>query len=303
VHNLRLWLWPHSSFGVLLSQTSALSPAVSIVTWLSALLCAWLLWKLSRHDEFVALALAWVLLFLLPLVNLLPIGNTPVALHYLIIPGVGMAWLVSRAITALARNSLRLMASLALALLLSWQPAFRKSIHAYESAVSLYETTLSNYPHNLEARVNLIAAYQDAGQLAKARELLDSSLRLAPGHLGLLKSHLSMLFREQRFSEAVAWLDRHAELTRADPELGLRRALALQQLGRAHEAEQLFERITSEHTAPALHLIAGYQLAMLWVQARRLPEAQALLRSLHAEFPDNVDVSLALRLIDQALAR
>lgn len=299
-HNLRLWIWPHGSFGVLLSQSSGLSPTLAIVSWSSALLCAWLLWKPSRRDTRVALALAWLLLFLLPLVNLVPLGNTPVAQHYLIIPGVGLAWLVMRALRAL--TPLPLMAASSLALLISWQPAFRESVSAYASTTSLYETTLANYPGNLEARVNLIAAYEQAGDSRKARELLQSSLQLAPGHPGLLKNQLAMFFKEQRFPDALAFLDQHAEQVHADPELSLRRGLVLLQLGRAREAEPVFQRIWSEHQGSELRLIAGFQLANLWAQQRRLPEAQTLLRSLHDEFPDNAEVSLALRLIDQALA-
>jgi tetratricopeptide (TPR) repeat protein len=285
---------------VLRSQTSALSLTMSIGSWLAVLLFAWLLWKRCRRDEHVVLALAWLLLFLLPLVNLIPIGNTPVAQHYLIIPSIGLAWLVARAAAALAPTPLA--AAVVAGLLLAWQPAFRQSVHAYASTTSLYETTLANYPNNIEARVNLIAAYENTAQLDKARTLLDSSLQLAPDHPGLLKNQLSMLFREQRFPDALAVLDRHPETVSADPELNLRRALVLKQLGREREAEPIFQRIFSEPTAPELHLVAGFQLANIWAQTRRFQEAQTLLRRLHAEFPDNQDVSITLQLIDAALA-
>lgn len=298
--NLRLWLWPHHSFGVLLSQTSALSLTMSVISWLAALLCAGLLWKLSRRDQLVALAVAWVLLFLLPLVNVVPIGNTPVAQHYLIIPSVGLAWLVARALAAVA--PMPLAAAGAAVLLLVWQPTFRQSIDAYASTTSLYEITVANYPDNLEARVNLIAAYENNGQLSQARELLDSSLQLAPDHPGLLKNQLALFFREKRFPEALAVLDQHPQMVSADPELNLRRALVLNQLGRKREAEPLFQRIYSEPGARELRLIAGFQLANLWAQARRFSEAQTLLRNLHAEFPEDQNVDVTLQLIDAALA-
>jgi predicted Zn-dependent protease len=53
--------------------------------------------------------------------------------------------------------------------------------------------------------------------------------------------------------------------------------------------------------APETRLQAGYQLANQWVQRGRLREAQDLLNKLHAEFPDNEDVNVALRLVAEVV--
>jgi tetratricopeptide (TPR) repeat protein len=291
---------------VLLSQSTAILPVLATTTWLSALLCMRLLWKLGKRAKRVADALLWVLLFLLPLVNLIPLGNTPVAMHYLIIPGVGLAWLSASALVFLARRLPRQETQLTLLLfavaLLSWQPAFWHCVQAFRSELGLYESTLHNYPKNIEARVSLIDAYLQTGHTGEAQGLLDQSLELAPDHPGLLRNQLSMLVQGGHFDDALEWLDAHADLERSKPELRLQRALVLERLGdRNEEAEQIFQQVLSLHDRPDLRARAGYQLANMWVQASRLPEAEDLLRQLHQEFPRNEDIALAQRLIDEAL--
>jgi tetratricopeptide (TPR) repeat protein len=301
--NLRLWLWLPDRFGVLLSQTAALEPLVYIGAWIAALALGALLWRVSHNDAWLAGALAWVLLFLLPLINLVPLGVTPVAMHYLILPGVGLAWLATRALAELSRRFPRqnLGRWIGVAVLLSWQPAFRHTLVAFRTDIGLYEASLANYPDNMEVRVNLIAAYAQAGATTQAQQLLDISLERAPHHPGLLELQLQSLVRGEQTNEALAWLDVHAELVRSKPSLSLHRALVLQKLGRTSEAQQAFLHVLAIATQPELRALAGYQLANLLVQARRLHEAHALLRELHDELPDNADITLALRLLDDVV--
>jgi hypothetical protein len=61
------------------------------------------------------------------------------------------------------------------------------------------------------------------------------------------------------------------------------------------------EHVLSIATDRELRAIAGYQLANIQVQAGRLSQAQALLSKLQRELPENPDIKLALRLIDDVL--
>ncbi|HTU58857.1 MAG TPA: tetratricopeptide repeat protein, partial [Polyangiales bacterium] len=297
VQNLRLWVWLSGRFGVLLSQTAELNLWLSIGAWLGTICAAWLVGKSAR------LPLGWVLLFLLPVINLVPLGITPVATHYLILPGVGLAWLSALALERVARRSPRHFGLAAIALIVCWQPAFRQTVRAYQSDIALYEATLASYPDNTEARVNLIAAYTETGQSARAQELLQQALARTPDHPGLLKLQLLALLQNNRSAEAQAWFERHRDHVQRDPDLSLRRALLLRSLGRNAEAEQGFEHVLRIATEPDIRATAGYQLANLQVQTGRLAEAQALLGKLHRELPDNPDIKLALRLIDDVLRR
>jgi|GEM_PF-7046829 len=302
VQNLRLWFWLSGRFGVLLSQTAELDLWLCIGAWLGTVAAVGLVWRVSNDCPRERLALVWVLLFLVPVINLIPLGVTPVATHYLVLPGVGLAWLTAASLERLERRFGRHGAALAAAaLVVSWQPAFRQTVHAYQSDTALYETSLASYPDNAEVRVNLIVAYSEAGKRAEAQRLLQESLERAPDHPGLLKHQLLALLQSHRTDEAQAWFERHRARVQRDPDLSLRRALLLRQLGRSAEAEQGLEHVLSIATDRDLRAVAGYQLANLQVQAGRLSQAQALLSKLQRESPENPDIKLALRLIDDVL--
>jgi tetratricopeptide (TPR) repeat protein len=301
--NIALWLWLPGRFGVLLSQAAPASAASCVGAWLGVLALGGLLWRLGQRD-----ALLWLLIFLVPVVNLLPLGVTPLAMHYLILPGVGLAWLVARGLAQLASRRQRQAASVALvlgvALLLSWQPAFRRTVSAFGDEISLYEATLQDRPDNREASVNLIAAQLRAGNVAQAEKLLHEALQRAPSEPGLLRHQLQLLLLREQLPEALAWFAQHADWVQRDSDLSLRRGLLLRRLGENAEAARLFQHVLAK-TAPTARerALAGYQLANLHVQSGRLPEAQALLRSLHDDFPGDRDIALALRLVDDVLRR
>jgi tetratricopeptide (TPR) repeat protein len=305
VQNLRLWFWLSGRFGVLLSQTAELDLWLCISAWLGTIAAVGLLWRLGKGQPSERLALVWVLLFLSPVINLIPLGVTPVAIHYLVFPGVGLAWLTAAALGRIGRRFPRHGATLvglaAAALVVSWQPAFRQTVHAYQSDTALYEASLASYPDNAEVRVNLIAAYSETGKTAQAQRLLQESLKTAPSHPGLLKHQLLALLQSHRTGEAQAWFEQHRAWVERDGDLSFRRALLLHQLGRSAEAEQGLEHVLSIATDRGLRAIAGYQLANIHVQAGRFSQAQALLSKLHRELPENPDIKLALRLIDDVL--
>jgi tetratricopeptide (TPR) repeat protein len=303
--NLRLWFWLSGRFGVLLSQTAELDLWLCISAWLGTIAAVGLLWRFGKGRPSERFALVWVLLFLSPVINLVPLGVTPVAIHYLVLPGVGLAWLTAGALGRIERRFPRHGATLvglaAAALIVSWQPALRQTVHAYQSDTALYEASLASYPDNAEVRVNLIAAYRETGKTAQAQRLLQESLKTAPGHPGLLKHQLLSLLQSHRKGEAQAWFEQHRAWVERDGDLSFRRALLLHQIGRSAEAEQGLEHVLSIATDRELRAIAGYQLANIQVQAGRLSQAQALLSKLQRELPENPDIKLALRLIDDVL--
>lgn len=303
--NLCLWFFPQAGFGVLL-RPSVPAPLPVIATgWVVLLLVAALGARLARRDAPLADALAWLALFLLPVVDLIPLGNTPVAMHYLIIPGVGLAWALVRAFDRLAarwRPHAARIATVASALvLLAWQPAFRHGVRAYCDEQTLYEATLHNDPDNIEARVDLIALLLRDKRWTEAQRWLDASLERAPDVPALLQNQLSLLTQTGRLREALAWLDAHPNWARAEPELALQRALLLVRTGREAEAEGLFQQLLTSTTRPQIRLQAGYQLANRWVQRGRLSDAHALLQRLRAEFPDSAEVRIALELLEAVL--
>ena len=189
--NLRLWFWQPGSFGVLLTDAPEESMGLSVICWLAWLalvgFCVWT-W---RRDPASRFSLLWVGIFLLPMINLVPLGNTPVAMHYLYLPGAGLtlflcrnaqrlsAWLRAHA----SPRGRALPAGFVCALIAAWLPEYRSSVKAWASAPLLYERTLENHPTNVEARANLAAAYLERDMLQEADALLTDSLRIAPAIL------------------------------------------------------------------------------------------------------------------------
>lgn len=302
--NLALWLLPWGRFGVLLTPASSAGFVWPTLAWLGALLLGWLGFRLARRDGFVACGLSWLLLSLLPVVDLVPLGNTPVAMHYLIIAGVGLAWLLTRSLAGLASRWPRwssLGAALGAAVvLLAWQPAFRRQVFAWSHETRLYEATVRNYPNNIEARVNLIALHLQAKRFAHARSWLDDSLARAPDNHELLKNQLSLLMQTQPPAEVLRWLDAHRGLSRVDPDVELQRGLVLLRLGASAEAATVLEHVLSRSAPKQTRWNAGYQLANLWVQQGQLDKAHELLRELDKEFPNDAAINLALRLLQDA---
>jgi hypothetical protein len=101
-----LWLWFCPKFGVLsIEQTAAHGGAVAL--WWFALFVVLIgATQMARRDAVAAFALLWIGLLLAPLLNFIPLGNTLVALHYLYLPGAGLALLMARAAQRLRAHSM-----------------------------------------------------------------------------------------------------------------------------------------------------------------------------------------------------
>jgi len=303
LENLRLWAWPQGYFGVLLVDELGAHPVANALAWGAVVLLLGLGIFAARRDRVSAFAGCWVLGGLLPVSNLVPIGNTPVAVHYLVLPGVGLALLGARALDSLGalvpRRANVLACSAAGVVVAAWQPAFQQSVFAWNDVVPLYLATLRNHPDNIEVRTNLSAVYLERQDYTAAAALLEESLRLAPGDVSLVGNQLELLIATGQPAQAVSLLDAHPEYERAVPEARVRRGLLQLQLERRREAADTFREVLRVSELPQDRLTAGYQLANLLVQQHELTEARRVLDALQREFPDNQAVVLARRLLHE----
>lgn len=289
--NLRLWFWLDGRFGVLLPDEPSRHVVASLTGWLCLIagLVAW--WRLRARDRCLDFALLWVAATLLPLVNLLPIGNTPVAMHYLYLPGVGLAL----ALTRLAQRINAPVGALALvALIAAWIPEQRRSLLAWQSAEALYTATLRNYPENVEARVNLSASYLDQRQYAQAEALLTD----ARGDYGLLRNRFQLLAETGRRKEALAFFAAHSELNTPDGLIAY--AQLLQREGRDDQALAALRRAFEAARDSKTRFAAGYQLAIGLVRAQEFPQAETLIDRLSSEFPDRPELRFSKELLRRA---
>ncbi len=258
---------------------------------------------MGRRDRVLGFALLWIAALLVPLVDLVPRGNTPVAVHYLYLPGVGLALFVVRAAQhmteVLQRTRIPHAAFAAAAtpvlLVAVWQPELWTTVAAWSDAEMLYSATVRNYPDNIEARANLSAVYLNRERYAQADRLLSESLRLSPHDPALIRNRFELLWRTRRAKEALAFLDAHPSLS-APPYL-IQRGKLLEQLDRHAQAAAALESALETATEPRDRLAAGYHLVTVLVRLHRRREAIQLTERLLEEFPGRKELLIAKRLL------
>jgi Tfp pilus assembly protein PilF len=290
--NLRLWFWLPGRFGVLPTDQPSRHVLASVVSWLCLIPALGVWWRLRGRDRCLEFALLWVAATLVPVINLVPIGNTPVAMHYLYLPGVGLAL----ALTRLAqRVEIPIAPAVAIvALIAAWLPEQQRSLHAWQSAESLYVATLHNDPDNVEARVNLAAIYLDERKYAQAEALLVDTA----GDYGLAVNRFKLLAETGRRKEALEFFASHSELN--TPEALLVYARLLQHEGQHEQAAAAFRRAFERARDPETRFTAGYQLALALVRAEDYRQAETLIDQLLREFPDRPELRFSKDLLSRA---
>ena len=242
--------------------------------------------------------LAIFALFLLPLCNLIPLGNTPVAMHYLCLPSVGLALALCRvASRLLAPTPPAVPAALLATLCIAFAGATRPAIAAFGDERLLYARTLEHHPDSLEALVNLAGFELARGDRDRAASLLDRAQRIAPHDPGVVRNRFVLLLQTQRLPQALALLDAQPALDR-DPGMLTGRGEVLVQLGRPDEAAASFER-AFQLAGPRSEerLSAGHQLLVLYLSQRAIERARSLLSRLLSEYPDREELAPARALL------
>jgi hypothetical protein len=309
--NLSLWLWPFDRFGVLLRDTPTEHVVAAVLGWLALALLTALCWKLGKRDLSSAFGAVWAMAFLIPVCNFLPFGNTPVAVHYLYLPGVGLALIAAQA-TARAARSLRARAGPRLVLSLRialpgltvltvtalWLDS-RRVLQAWSDEERLYELSHDNYPDGVEVMANLSSVYMRQKRYREAENLLGRARASAPRDPILLENTLDLLLETERPHAVLSVLDEVPEL-RGRVELSIREGQALQQLGRHPEAAASYQRaFTSADlaTMPEERLRAGYQAIIELLRSGRGAEARGLLAQLLTEYPARSELQIAKQLL------
>jgi hypothetical protein len=297
LENLRLWFWLPGRFGVLLAQPDTQAGVVDALGWMAVVAAFAACWWLRGRDRALDFSLLWCACLLLPLMNFVPFGNTPVAMHYLYLPGLGLALAVTCAARRLP-GSWWLRALVLAGLIAAWLPEQRRALASWQSADALYARTIHNYPGNVEARVNLAASYLDQKKNGAARPLLDDAARLAPNDVGLVINRAKLLAETGSPEAALAFLDTHPDLnTQA---VWMQRATLLMRLDRRLEAAAAFERALASAVEPEDRFAAGYRLAIVLVQLEQYARAEALIDRLLIEFPNRPELVLGKRLLSEA---
>jgi tetratricopeptide (TPR) repeat protein len=261
-------------------------------------------WRVRHHDEILAFAALWSVLFLAPVINLVPLGNTPVAMHYLYLPSVGLALATVRTaqrvhmrLRGRGANTAARSCAIALGGVLGvWFVLERDSVRAWSDEVQLYSRTAHNYPMNVEARLNLASVFVERGQPHEAGEVLDETLRLAPANQTVVRAYFDMLSDIKPPGELLMFADRHAADLKT-PELLYKRGQLLAQVQRDEDAFAFFREAFAQASDPNLRRSIGYRLIVALVHMHHTAEAAALIDRLLAEYPDHRELLDAKRIL------
>jgi tetratricopeptide (TPR) repeat protein len=304
LENLRLWVWPWGRFGVLFVERPREHLLASALCWVVVIAAGVLVFRAARRDPALAAGAAWAAIFLVPVTNLFPLGNTPVALHYLYIPAVGLALIFARGLQRagawIARRD-RPRRSWLPALVVgiaavAWLPEQRRELHAWGDEELLYSETVRDDPTNVEARVNLVSTLINRDRYADAAKLIQDTLPLAPHDTALIRNAFETTIKLRPPAEALAFAAEHAAQL-DQPVHDFARGELLEQLQRHAEARAAYERAFAAAPTAQARFAAGYRLAIALVRTQRSAEASRLIEQLLAEFPGRQELLLAKQLL------
>lgn len=146
-------------------------------------------------------------------------------------------------------------------------------------AEEVYKNLLKLDPENRASLLGLLRVYDRGRQFDKAAPILLSFMKQQPGNLGLKTQYGGLLLRGRRFAEARKFLE---EVLAGDP--ANREALRLYAvlLSETREPDKADESLRKLQTLEPDDLEIPYRRAMNFLEARRIPEAEAVLQDLRA---------------------
>ena len=290
VNYLRLLLWPfglHMEYGM--PVFSATDPKVFLGAGLLAGLLI-LVWRQRQGDRAVAFGVAWFLVGLAPVLNILPL-NAYMAEHWLYLPSVGFFLVLALLIRRLSeRPAGRQAGRVLVAGLLVFYLALtvRQNIAYWRDPKQFYETTLKYAPESARLMTNLGHIYQGEERFDEAAALYEKAIALSPRRQMRAYSGLGAIYLYTgRTQEAIEIYRRAIAIEPGFHELHSNLGSIYDRVGRQEEARQAFETaVRLNPNSAAAHMNLGVVLSR---QEATVDEAAAHLQSaiaLNPNFPE-----------------
>lgn len=219
-----------------------LSPGWLPAAWLGfAAIAAWCAW---RRTPAALAGLLWLVLYLAPISNVVPIPSALVAERHFHLAAVGL-WVVAADAAAWARERLSGRRALALGSALTAALALRTAARArdWRDDVALFESAARTDPRSVPAHYNLGVARKDAGDLEGARREWEEALRLDPGHAGALAQLGTLAAVRGDLRVAEGYLRRGLATGRASAVAHYNLARILERTRREREALDHYEAV------------------------------------------------------------
>jgi tetratricopeptide (TPR) repeat protein len=210
-----------------------------------------------RRARPVALGVAWFFIALLPVSNLVPL-STFMAEHWLYVPSMGLFLIAGWGASQLADRGWAqpVVTGVLIAVAAYGGLTMRRNLD-WRDGRTLYQATLRLAPHSARAWTNLGHAYQEAGDLDRAREAYERALRLSPAAADVVQNLGGTEATEGRPENALAAYERALmmDTSLADPHNNLGNIYREQ--GKHEEAEREFRealRLDPAHAAARSNL-------------------------------------------------
>ncbi|MFH1620213.1 MAG: tetratricopeptide repeat protein [bacterium] len=164
---------------------------------------------LQNREKGLVFSLAFMVLTILPVSNVIYLASRPIAEHRLYIPSIGLCILIGLLISKITlkemfKHANKLVYACALLLVTGYSFASMKRNHDWLSPIRLWEATLKTSPDNFRTHYNLAGAYLSAGRDEDALIQFEKALEIMPDD-PLLRNSLGVVhFSHDRFKEAIS---------------------------------------------------------------------------------------------------
>lgn len=289
--HLGLWFWPFGRQYVLATFNVHAPGTVwrLVGAWLAAGALAVLAWTVFRRRPYVAGGLAWFALAFAPLSNVLPLFSGPYADYYLVLPGLGLSYLVvclardeSRVLRMRSRSrSRRAVAAGVLAVVGVWALAriatTARWVPRWTSGMELLERSVANRPEAFRARAGLARLKAEAGEVKAAERHARLSVEQAPAYLHGYYALCDALQRQGRLEEAAAAIRKARRLAPdAVAPVVLEAFIRGSMPGEGDRSEQLYREALDLPWDPEYSRIAALNLGERYFVSGRLEQAVAV---------------------------
>ena len=260
----------------------------SVLAWIVPVVLAVLVWWAWRNDRLLCFGLCWMIVTLLPMLNVMPIA-IPVMEHRLYVPMVGLAIVLYRLIfLATDRLQLRpqkiaLGVTGILIIVLTVLTVDRLSV--WKNSETLWRDTIEKVPTYSRSYFNLAGWYFERREYTKTTELLEKFVALVPDDY----------FAHSKLRQSYYLAGRYGDAARI-----CRKMIALSptNFNRYAEAAELYMQLQQPDSAIAIYTVGiernpnSYQLCDLlgrvYVRTKREAEAERWFRravEINPQFP------------------
>ena len=208
------------------------------------LLLGWLVVRSLRSGRGIAFGAMFYLVCLLPVLQLVPVGEAVVADRYTYLPYVGVGLILATVVMRLPRTpAIALLALLLVPAIL----AARARCAVWRDNVTLWSDVIGKHPDVAMAYTNRAKTYKEERDFARASADLERALALRPNDPGALVNRGNLFYLEGDPGRALADLDRAIEADGRLADAWNSRGAVRSSLGRHEEALADFDRAIALH--------------------------------------------------------